>query len=706
MNVEISDPTTAVIERDHQLSELQANISPVRILVVDDEPEIAESLSEFLSRKEGYIVDIASDGLQAMHQLEESLTDSTLAIDIVLLDVRMPLMSGPEVLEWLRNHPELKYTRVIMLTAAAGYEEKIEALTAGADDYITKPYYPLELLARVKTILRTQQLEKQLHQQSQQLRMLNRVSQAVSAKLASREVLAMAVKGVEAILDVELAAVFMVDDKRELLRCREINSAGDHVAANKYRLIPIGVGIIGRAFDDGLTISLNTPLADPNFHSELDAPAGFPVRSLIATPLLVRSKPVGVLYVLNSRYGAFTENDRGLLTSLASSVGRAVEIAWLFQSIRQRQHELLESRNQLQAVIDGIAHPIYTIDTDWKLVAVNEAKSRELEISPDLLTGRPCYQVFFNRSTRCEHCNVDKTISERIEQRWTTKWVDPDHRPEEWDVNAYPIPGATSGSPTAVVVWQDRTEERRLENSLIRAGKLAAIGQLAAGVAHEINNPLTAINANAQMLQMVIPPDHEDYESVELIARAGERAAQVVRGLLDFARETQYTFETADINTSIRQALDLVSYQLTANNIEIVTNLDQDLPEIEASLEHLQSVWLNLLINARDALQDSSRRQVVTIRTEFDQSTDQILVSVRDNGRGMSSAEMNHIFEPFYTTKAPGEGTGLGLATSHRIVEQHEGQIDVTSKPGEGTIFTIHIPVSGRGKQSRSSVKE
>ena len=141
----------------------------MRILVVDDEPEIAESLSEFLSRKEGYIVDIASDGLQAMHQLEESLTDSTLAIDIVLLDVRMPLMSGPEVLEWLRNHPELKYTRVIMLTAAAGYEEKIEALTAGADDYITKPYYPLELLARVKTILRTQQLEKQLHQQSQQL---------------------------------------------------------------------------------------------------------------------------------------------------------------------------------------------------------------------------------------------------------------------------------------------------------------------------------------------------------------------------------------------------------------------------------------------------------------------------------------------------------------------------------------------------------
>ncbi len=706
MNIETSDRPAAVAERDHQPSELQASISPVRILVVDDEPDIAESLSEFLSRKEGYTVAIASDGLQAMQQLEESLTDPALAIDIVLLDVRMPLMSGPEVLEWLRNHSELKYTRVIMLTAAAGYEEKVEALTAGADDYITKPYYPLELLARVKTILRTQQLEKQLHQQSQQLRMLNRVSQAVSAKLASREVLAMAVQGVNAIIDVELTAVFMVDDKRELLRCRVINSPGDHTTANSYRSIPIGVGIIGRAFDEGRTISLNTPLADPNFHSELDAPAGFPVRSLIATPLFVRSKPVGVLYVLNSRHGTFTENDRGLLTSLASSVGRAVEIAWLFQSIRQRQHELLESRNQLQAVIDGIAHPIYTIDKDWKLVAVNEAKSQELEIAPDELTGRLCYLAFFDRSSPCEHCNVFGTLSDRMEQRWTVKWMEPGHQSEEWDVNAYPIPGDTSGSPSAVVVWQDRTEERLLENSLMQAGKLAAIGQLAAGVAHEINNPLTAINANAQMLQMSIPPDHDDYESVELIARAGERAAQVVRGLLDFARQNQYTFETADINASIRQGLELVSYQLTADGINIITNLAQDLPEIEASLEHLQSVWLNLLLNARDALQDGTGPREVTIRTEFDQSGDQILIAVSDTGRGMHTAELNHIFEPFYTTKAPGEGTGLGLATSHRIVEQHGGRIDVTSKRGEGTLFMVHLPISNQSKQNRHTARE
>lgn len=700
MKVDASDLPATTTDRGYHLADTGGTKPPVRILVVDDEPDIAESLSEFLSRKEGYTVANASDGLQAMQRLEESLLDPTQAIDLVLLDVRMPLMSGPAVLEWLRNHPELKYTRVIMLTAAAGYEEKVEALTAGADDYITKPYYPLELLARVKTILRTQQLEKELQEQSQQLVMLNRISQAVSAKLSSREVMAMAVKGVEAIIDAEFAALFMVDGKRQLLRCREINTSNGRLDSKTYRTIPIGLGVIGLSFQENQTIALNTPVADPRFLTDLDAPAGVLVRSLIATPLIVRGKPVGVLYVLNKKQGAFSEIDQGLVTSLASSVGRAVEIAWLFQSIRQRQNELLESRNQLQAVIDGISHPIYTIDDDWQLVAVNETKGRELNSSPAELTGQVCYKVFFDRKSPCDHCGVLETFSERVEQRWTVKWMGPDHRSEEWDVNAYPMPGASTGSPTAVVVWQDRTEERRLESSLMQAGKLAAIGQLAAGVAHEINNPLTAINANAQMLQMTIPPEHNDYESVELIARAGERAAQVVRGLLDFARQTQYSFETADINASIRQALDFVSYQLTADSIEIVTNLAPDLPEIEASLEHLQSVWLNLLINARDAMRSATGKRSVSIWTEYDEGGEQVLVAVRDSGRGMHTAELSHIFEPFYTTKAPGEGTGLGLATCHRIIEQHGGRIDVTSRRGEGTTFTVHLPISNRSKQT------
>ena len=193
---------------------------------------------------------------------------------------------------------------------------------------------------------------------------------------------------------------------------------------------------------------------------------------------------------------------------------------------------------------------------------------------------------------------------------------------------------------------------------------------------------------------MVLSPEDEDYESVELIARAGERAAQVVRGLLDFARQTQYAFESANINVSIRQALDLVSYQLTADSIRVITNMAPELPEIKASLEHLQSVWLNLLINARDALREGTGKREITIDTAYDEDKEEILVSVHDTGRGMNATELDHIFEPFYTTKAPGEGTGLGLATCHRIVEQHGGHIEVASLPGEGTTFIVHLPLA------------
>jgi DNA-binding response OmpR family regulator len=135
----------------------KAPISTTHILVVDDEPEIAESLSGFLFKKEGYHVDVVSDGREAIRFLQSTVGSET-EIDMVLLDMRMPGMSGLEVLDWIRNHPDLQYTRVILLTAAAGSQEKVEALSAGADDYITKPYYMQELLARIKTILRTQQL--------------------------------------------------------------------------------------------------------------------------------------------------------------------------------------------------------------------------------------------------------------------------------------------------------------------------------------------------------------------------------------------------------------------------------------------------------------------------------------------------------------------------------------------------------------------
>jgi two-component system NtrC family sensor kinase len=362
--------------------------------------------------------------------------------------------------------------------------------------------------------------------------------------------------------------------------------------------------------------------------------------------------------------------------------------------MHSRQEKLLENRNTLQAVIDGIGHPIYTIDEQWLLVSVNKNKKAELPSPAGVLAGKLCFRVFFDRNAPCEHCQANAILDGDSSRRWTVKWAGSDLRPQEWDVSAYPVPGSDTGSARAVIVWQDRTEERRLGNSLIQAGKLAAIGQLAAGVAHEINNPLTAINANTEMLRMTLPNDSESRESLELISKAGERATQVVQGLLDFARQGQYEFAPADINDSVLQALNLVAYQMTTANIELDVDLADDLPAVEGSWDHLQSVWLNMLMNARDALLEEPGARKIEVATRFNSATGAIRVVILDNGRGMSEVEQEHIFQPFYTTKATGQGTGLGLATSHQIVEQHGGQIEVISTLGKGTAFIVHLPLN------------
>lgn len=666
---------------------------PAHILVVDDEPEMAEAVVDYLSKKEGFRISLAMDGQEAIDLLTNSLELGNPEIDLVLLDMRMPNVSGLDVLNWIRAHAELRYTRVVLLTAAAGSSEKVEALTAGADDYVTKPYRPQELLARVKTILRTQQLEKLLQRQGQQLAILNQLSQAVAASLETGEVLETAVSGVSSLLDIEIAAALIVEGGT--LQFKEVRKEGEVILVDTLDPIPRGEGLLNTIFTKQSTVFINSADSNDTFRPNVDAPFDVQIDSLIAAPLVVRDRPIGVLSAYNKKDGPFSEVDLDLFSSLASSVSEAIENSWLFQRVRLRQQQLLESRDTLQALIDGIPHPIYTINNHWELVTVNESKAQQLDSKPEALVGPVCYKTFYNRDTPCEHCHVALTLEHNEAQTWTLNWRGDDHLPREWDISAYPIPGQLKSSAQAVILWQDRTEERRLENSLLQAGKLAAIGQLAAGVAHEINNPLTAVNANAEMLKMIIPKDDENYEAVELISLAGERAAKVVRGLLDFARQEQYHFVRGDLNTSIGQALDLVRYQLHQANINIILNLDNNLPMIVASWEHLKGVWLNLFVNAKDAFEDNHTNRELEVTTRMGEEQNHLQILVRDSGKGISAAEMDHIFEPFYTTKDPGKGTGLGLPTSHRIIEQHGGEINVDSVPNTGTTFIIRLPVDG-----------
>ena len=276
----------------------------------------------------------------------------------------------------------------------------------------------------------------------------------------------------------------------------------------------------------------------------------------------------------------------------------------------------------------------------------------------------------------------------------TQRLRDGSDEPQEWEISASPILDEAGQVVQAILIEQDVTDKRRLETIVAQSEKLAAIGQLAAGVAHEINNPLTAILANAQLLQRELPAEDDKQELVGLIARAGARAAQVVRSLLDLARLEQYEFLPTDVNESMRKALELVKHEIMARSIELVVDLPDALPRIRASHNHLQGIWVNLLVNAIDALderKEDSRPRVLKVTVR--QSGQELQISIADNGRGIPPERLQRIFDPFYTTKSAGRGTGLGLSVCDRIVKQHGGHIRVKSQVGVGTEFTVILPV-------------
>ncbi len=234
---------------------------------------------------------------------------------------------------------------------------------------------------------------------------------------------------------------------------------------------------------------------------------------------------------------------------------------------------------------------------------------------------------------------------------------------------------------------------REAQARLARTARLSAAGEIAAGVAHQINNPLTTVIAEVHLLGTAISAENPQRESVDAIRQAAERAGRVVQRLLDLTRVHDYVMEPLDINESLQNSMALVRAQIEPHLTHLEVKLDPRLPLINASRQHLEDVWLNLLLNARDAL-NAVENGMIKVTSAYDASASVIRVMVQDNGPGIAPDHLKNIFEPFFTTKD--YGTGLGLAICRDVVIRHSGQISVDSVEGQGTTFTITLPAGPR----------
>jgi two-component system NtrC family sensor kinase len=587
--------------------------------------------------------------------------------------------------------PQLALAAAIPLVARSSRQGVL--LVAGSPFTASAQSRLLELAPVAGRTLRISRSSESLHAADKELASLHMIATILSSDLEQDDIQKAMVAGVRQIMDCEFACLVLVGEKGEAFERKVLGDGPDWIRKETLKLEDSPVA---ECLRNAQPIRWGDPAAGPQILSEAEKVLGVKPKSYLCAPLRSGDVPIGVLDLFNKRGGAFTPYDQELISLLATSMADAVYNKRLIQQmkvvnldLKVNREELLNSRNTLRALFDNIPASLYIVDRAYALRAINRSRARRAQSRPRLLVGRCCYEALFRRISPCPECLVADTFQNGHSTARAVRLADAGGEAKEWEIGTYPILDAVGQVDQVILFEEDVTERRHLEANLAQSEKLAAVGQLAAGVAHEINNPLTAVIANAQLMQRSMPPDSDLQESVDLILVAGSRAAQVVRNLLDFARKEQYRFDRTDINETIRKTLELVQHEVVSRSIVMTFAPDPELPRVMASGDHLQGVWLNLVLNAFDALDGlPGEIRISTRRRERE-----VQVVIEDTGKGISPENLTRIFEPFFTTKLPGQGTGLGLSVCHQIIKQHNGQILADSELGRGTRFTILLPV-------------
>ncbi|OGP12298.1 MAG: hypothetical protein A3I75_05660 [Deltaproteobacteria bacterium RIFCSPLOWO2_02_FULL_50_16] len=357
------------------------------------------------------------------------------------------------------------------------------------------------------------------------------------------------------------------------------------------------------------------------------------------------------------------------------------------QDLEQLFEIVSRAKYMWESTFDAIGEPVMIINDTYEIERANLATAEIVKIDVRKLIGKKCYEIFAKRQTICPGCPLEKTLMFLTPHALNIEHFFGD---KEFHVSSYPLQYKVTHKNSVVHHYRDVTEEKKLQRTIAQTEKMAALGMMAGGVAHEINNPLSGILAFSQLIQRDLDPKSSLCEDIKEIENAAHRCKGIVENLLNFSRQTKSTDRgPIDINETIESALPLFRMKLRTMNVEVATEYSKGLEHVFGNRSQIQQVILNLISNAADAMPEGG---IIHLRTKKNVEGNFAKIEVQDTGIGIKGKNLNRIFDPYFTTKDLGNGTGLGLSISYNIIQEHQGKIEVQSEEGKGSIFTVLLP--------------
>ncbi len=652
--------------------------APVHLLYADHDPDdMALTLRAFEEHDRRARVEMVTTAREALARLK------AVHYDVLLLDNRMPDLSGIEVLKELQA--EGIRIPVVMVTAEGDEDTAVQAFKLGVADYLIKREgYLAKLPSTVENVL----AQRRLADEKDGLTVLNDLAKSLTTIKDLDEVLRHVVSAARELIKVEASVLWLFE-----------------------------AGVLWPVAWDGIEDRAAEPLRftlTQNFAERLARERKVSVRHLLAqaggphpTAIFGTSGQalaasfvgpeglVAILAVGSARPREFTAVEERLLLALADHAAVAVENARLYRRLRQE----LEARERLTAILDVTTDLVAISDLSARLLYLNGAGHSLLGLTAEEAVGLPIAGLV---PERLRPVVQDEILPALLRDgRWTGEAVllARDGREVPVSVVAVAHRAADGAVEFLSAIVRDMTERKRTEaelrrqrEALYQTEKLATMGTVLAGVAHELNNPLTAVTGYANLLRQDLAGTPSATRA-ENIAHAADRCASIVRNFLALARKYPPERQLVRLNDIARDAAELLAYHLRVDGIEVKLDLEEGLPVLWADPHQLHQVVVNLVTNARDELRKATPPRRLTLRTRADKARARVWVDVEDTGPGVAEEIRDRIFEPFFTTKPVGQGTGLGLSLCHGIVEGHGGMLSLVSEPGAGAIFRVELPV-------------